>query len=88
MTSNAISRKKIKLKKTGEASPNDIVVNPIKVPKGGIKLKRTSLTRGEGKRRSSVQKKESIYGLDVEFLRQIGKEDVIQVILIMLYHHI
>lgn len=80
MTSSALFRKKIKLKKAGEGSPNDVVINPLKVSKGGIKFKRTSLTRGEGKRRSSVQKKESIYGLDVEFLRQIGKEDVIQVI--------
>lgn len=50
---------------------------PLKLSKNGIKLKRTSLTRA--KNRSSKETKQDIYGLDVDFLKEIGKTNIVEV---------
>ena len=78
-TSSSISRKKIKLK----TNANIGNTGPKPLPKGGLKLKRRTFTADASQRAKSrpTIKKESIYGLDVDFLRQIGKEDVIKVLL-------
>ena len=45
--------------------------------RGKVKVKRSSITRGSSK--GGKEKRNTIYGLDSEFLKQIGKEDVVKV---------
>ncbi|CAI2363532.1 unnamed protein product [Moneuplotes crassus] len=76
-TTNGISRKRIKIKRAdsnGGTPGKDISTN-------GLKLrKRKPLTTLPGKRAASrpAIKKESIYGLDVDFLKDIGNEDIVK----------
>jgi len=85
-TSNAAPRKKFKIKKadtneeinqSSAGVPVTKVKRPFNIGKAGLKFKRTSLTRA--KSRGKNISKDSIYGLDVDFLREIGKDDVVQV---------
>ena len=86
VTTNAISRKKIKLKRadnseqvnqTSAGAQLEQKKQPLKLSKNGIKLKRTSLTRT--KTRSNKETKQNIYGLDVDFLKELGKNNLVEV---------
>lgn len=86
MTSNTGARRKIKLKKAdvdnNASSPQDLKVrnNSISIKRNSdrapLKLKRSSVTRGGSKGRKKSGS--TIYGLDVNFLKEIGKDDVVQ----------
>ena len=85
-TTNWISRKKIKLKKAVDLQEKSSYNNQESVMRSTtiifirklgnkplLNLTRTNFNKG-------VEKSEdSIYGLDVNFLREIGKQDLIQV---------
>ena len=84
MTTSGAPRKKIKLKKITDLqdkpSDNDSLMRSTTISlskaqeKFPLKIKRNCITRGVQK-----QEKESIYGLDVDFLREIGKHDLVEV---------
>ena len=70
-----MTRKKIKFKVAGD---QPAPLNALKIPKGGIKLKRNMTSDGH-RRAKSKQAKESIYGLDVSFLKEIGEDGLVKV---------
>ena len=68
--------RKFKIKK-----PDSGGKNTINIPKNCVKLKVKPYT-SEGKQRAKSRppkEKESIYGLDVDFLKDIGKEEFVKV---------